>query len=118
MVQCGRTYASIFVLCKNRYRYHKNTIINKGLLSLVGFSDCPLLELVLSLPGQCDLFIVMFFGTVFLLPLLPCYESAYRIIAMLSLRLTFYRMRPIIDCHASLRLSCSYDVVWKHYAPD
>jgi hypothetical protein len=23
-----------------RYRYHKNTIINKGLLSLVGIGDC------------------------------------------------------------------------------
>jgi hypothetical protein len=29
----------------NRYRYHKNLIINKGLLSLVGISDCSLLEL-------------------------------------------------------------------------
>jgi hypothetical protein len=24
----------------NRYKYHENTIINKGLLSLVGISDC------------------------------------------------------------------------------
>jgi hypothetical protein len=99
------------------YRYHKNSIINKGLLSLVGFW--------LFATRACSFmawtmwsFYSHVRGTVFLSPWHPCYESAYRMIAMLSLRLTFYWMRPIIDCHASLRLSCSYNVVLKHYAPD
>jgi len=56
MVRCCRTKLIDF---KYRYRYLKNLIINKGLLSLVGFSDCSLLELVLPLPGQCELFIVL-----------------------------------------------------------
>jgi len=57
-------------------------------------------------------------GSVFLSSILPCYESVCRIISMSSLRLTVYWMRPIMDCHASLRLSCWYNVVLKHYAPD
>jgi hypothetical protein len=31
----------------NKYRYHKNPIINKGLLLLGGISDCVLQELLL-----------------------------------------------------------------------
>jgi hypothetical protein len=34
-----------FMYNNNKYRYDENTIINKGLLSLVGISDCLLLEL-------------------------------------------------------------------------
>ena len=37
----------------------KNSIFNKGVLALVGIFDCSLLELVLPLPGQCELFIVL-----------------------------------------------------------
>jgi len=108
--------ANIF-LYNNRYRYHKNSIINKGLLSLLGFwlftaKACSFIA------GTMWSVYSHVRGSVFLSPILPCYESAYRIIAVLSLHLIFYWMRPIIDCHTSLRLSCSYDVVSKHYAPD
>jgi len=45
-----------------RYGYHENTIIFPSGLSLVGISDCLLLEFVLSIAGTCDLFIIMFEG--------------------------------------------------------
>ena len=40
------------ILCiyNNRYRYHKNTMINKGLLSLVGIADCFAAR---ACPSQC-----------------------------------------------------------------
>jgi len=51
--RCGAaaTEANRFFIYNNRYRYHENTIKNKGLLSLVDICCVSLVELVLLITG-------------------------------------------------------------------
>jgi len=88
----------------NRYRYHKNTIILLIICSLVGISDCSLLELVLfmartmgSLYSHVRRLVRPYFHAI-----IPSHLFDSNIIVA-TYNQTNGRM---INCHASLRLSC------------
>jgi len=76
--------ANRFYIYNNRYRYRKNSIINKDVLPLVGIFDCSLLELILFIVGTTWIFYSLSLAHVW--PLLPRLWQRYCLIAFSGIR--------------------------------